>query len=80
MSKRDAVLKYARWISARIVLGEMTPYDGAKAIWHASLDLEDDPVPELDPFIYAASESEDRPEDRTFFDEEIKKHALQLVA
>jgi hypothetical protein len=80
VSARDAALTYARWICERILLDEIKPYDGAKAIWHVTLDLGDTVLPELDPFIYAASESEDRPEDRNFFDEEIKKHALRLVA
>ncbi|HEX8172202.1 MAG TPA: hypothetical protein VF824_16830 [Thermoanaerobaculia bacterium] len=80
LSPREAALAYARSICERILLGEIRPYDGAKAIWRVSLDVGGTLVPELDPFIYAASESEDRPEDCEFFDEEIKKQALQLVA
>jgi hypothetical protein len=81
MSPREAALTYARWICERIVLDQLTPYEGAKAIWNASLQAADDePFPELDPFIYAASEFEDRPEDRRFFDAAIRKHALHLIA
>src|ERR1043166_2804472 len=80
MSAREAALTYARWICERIVLDQLTPYEGAKVIWNASLQAGDDPPPELDPFIYAASEFEDRPEDRVFFDAEIRKHAVGLIA
>jgi hypothetical protein len=36
-------------------------------------------IPELDPFIYAASEWEERPEDRVHFEEGIVSEARALV-
>lgn len=41
--------------------------------------LSDEGIPELDPFVYAASEWEDRPNDRRFFENAIVDIAKDLV-
>ena len=78
-SKRKAVKRVALAVMMSILDGTVTPYDGARRIWLLCRLLED-PLPELDPFIYAASEWEDRPDDRRFFDKAIVDTARDLVA
>jgi hypothetical protein len=78
LPRREAVLRYTRLVSKEILHGEIAPYDGAKRIWNVSIGL-DTPLHEVDPFVYAASEYEDRPTDRDFFDSEILKEARRWV-
>lgn len=79
LTKRDAAKIYAKAIAAQILKGELDPYTGAVSIWDASLKVADPKFHDLDPFIYAASEYEDRPDDREFFIQEIKKYAQDIV-
>lgn len=79
-SKRDAVRHLAREIAKEILSGTMGPHDGAKQIWELSLRIPDENLPELDSFVYAASEWEDRPEDRHVFEEGIAAAARELVS
>jgi hypothetical protein len=76
-SVQDAVMHLARESAAEIVSGIVSPYDGAKRIWHCTLRASER-LPELDPFVYAASEWEDRPADRDFFDGAIRNAAVAL--
>lgn len=78
--KRDAVMHLAREIAKRIVTGTTVPYEGAKQIWELSLRLADEDLSELDSFVYAASEWEDRPEDRRAFEDGIMTAARELVS
>jgi len=81
MSKADALKIFARVTSASILASELTPLEGAKRIWRATVDAGVKGFHDLDPFIYAASEMEDRPEDRPFFErailEEAKRWGIQ---
>lgn len=79
-SKRDAVRCLARETAKEILSGTMAPYEGAKQIWELSLRIPDENLPELDSFVYAASEWEDRPEDRHVFEEGIAAAARELVS
>jgi len=79
MSRKDAILRYTRLVSIEILRGEIAPYDGAKKIWHATIGL-DSPLHEVDTFIYAASEYEDRFEDQDFFALEIIKEARRWIS
>ena len=79
MTPDDAVGEYALWVCKQISRGELAPYEGAKAIWDATLQLDTSPPKTLHPFIYAASEWQDRPPDRPFFEDAVRTHALQLV-
>ena len=78
LAHRAAVLAAAREIATAVIAGLVSPYDGANRIWHLTLSS-DEPITELDPFVYAASEWESRPEDRKFFDEMIVREADELL-
>jgi hypothetical protein len=74
---RSAATTYATCVARLIVSGEIRPYEGAKALWRASISVDDADFHELDSFIYASSEYEDRPADRAFFEEMILQEAQQ---
>jgi hypothetical protein len=78
-SRREAVMLLARDAATEIVSGTISPYTGAKRIWRLTLRVPTEQIPELDPFIYAASEWEERPEDRVHFEEGIVSEARALV-
>ncbi len=69
--RRDAVLRLALEMARQISRGELSPYLGSKRIWDLTLLASDEVVEELDPFIYAASEWEERPNERDFFEAAI---------
>ena len=73
LGKEEAVRKFTRIVSRQIVSGEVDAYVGAGKIWTAQVnsDLSVGDFPDLHPFIYAASEYEDRPADREFFKQAI---------
>jgi hypothetical protein len=79
-SKRDAVIRLARETAKEILVGTTGTYPGAKQIWVLTLRASDEDLPELDSFVYAASEWEDRPEDRAAFEEGIVAAARDLVS
>ena len=78
-SKRDAVMHLAREIAKGILAGTTEAYFGAKRIWDLTLRASSEELPELDSFVYAASEWEDRPEDRVTFEEGIIAAARDFV-
>jgi hypothetical protein len=55
ISKANALKYYAKCISDRILSSSLSPLDGAKMIWHATLENQILEFHDLDPFIYAAS-------------------------
>lgn len=71
------VKSFAIDIALRITSGETSPHEGARRIWAAAQLLPD--VHEYDPFIYAASEYEDRPADRSLFEAAIRDAARRLL-
>ena len=73
--RRSAAARYARCVAQLILSGDVAPRDGAKTLWRDSLAVHDRSFHELDPFIYASSEYDDRPEDFAFFDAAIVKEA-----
>jgi hypothetical protein len=75
MSKQDALRHYAKQISDLILSDKLTAYDGAKLIWRASINVRLNGFHDVDPFIYAASEMEERPNDRDFFVKAIRDEA-----
>lgn len=75
MSKIDALKHYAKEISGSILRKTVSPVEGAKAIWRASLGAQIVDFHELDPFIYAASEIDDRPSENAFFVNAIVEEA-----
>jgi hypothetical protein len=75
MSKQEALRQYAREVSVSILLEQVPAYDGARLIWRATVNAGEKEFHELDAFIYAASEMEDRPKDRDFFVNAIRDEA-----
>jgi electron transfer flavoprotein alpha/beta subunit len=76
---REAIIYLAKRSAAEIVQGTVAPYVGAKRIWDLTLRAPGVQVGELDPFIYAASEWEERPEDRALFEQGIRSEARALL-
>jgi hypothetical protein len=77
MAKAEALRAYATAISASIVKSEIAPFEGAKKIWQATLHVGLTSFHDLDAFIYAASEWEDRPQDRSMFEKAIIEEAVR---
>lgn len=70
---------YVRQIAKRIASRNLAAIDGARAIWRVSLVLDPAKLPAADPFVYAASEWDDRPGDRSHFEREIILQAERTV-
>jgi hypothetical protein len=79
-NQREAVMLLAHNVASEIASGTIAPYAGAKQIWDLTLSVPIEPISELDPFIYAASEWEDRPEDRVQFERDILSEAQALTS
>jgi len=79
-SKRDAVMFLARETATALLSGAITPHAGANQIWELSLRIANENLPQLHTFVYAASEWEDRPEDRQVFEDGITAAARDLVS
>ncbi len=75
MSQKDALRCYAKYISTLILNSEISPSMGAKSIFRASLNAAQSDFHELDAFIYAESEMEERPNEREFFESAIREEA-----
>lgn len=80
MTPRDAVMLLARVSAADLASGRVTPYEAAKRIWELTLRVPDIRLPELDPFIYAASEWADRPHDHELFSKGILREAQGILS
>jgi hypothetical protein len=79
MSKQDAALVYSKWVASQMISNHLDPLKGAALISDATLRVNDETFHDLDPFVYAASESEDRPEDRQFFLQAVLAEASKLL-
>jgi hypothetical protein len=79
MSRKEAALFYAKWIASQILSNRLDPLKGAASIADAALRVNDETFHDLDPFVYAASESEYRPEDRPLFSKAVLAEASALV-
>jgi hypothetical protein len=77
-SRREAAILVATEIARGITQGTVSPYEGATEIWGLVISSRE-LLTELDAFIYAASEWEDRPEDHTLFAAGIMAAAHDLV-
>jgi hypothetical protein len=75
--KRSAALRYASCVSRSILARTITPYDGARAIGRAYTVVDEAPFHDLDTFVYAFSELEDRPADKQFFENAILEEAAR---
>jgi hypothetical protein len=79
LTRADAARSVTRSIAVQISRAEIAPYEGARQIWRASLAVRDENFHDVDPFIYAASEYENRPEDRAHFAQEILSEAQRWL-
>ena len=70
---------FVQLVSRRILTKEIGAYDGARKIWEASLRAGKDDAKIADPFVYAASEMEERPTDRQFFVRAIESEARRQL-
>jgi hypothetical protein len=77
LEKKDALKRYAKLISTSILASDITPLEGAKRIWRATIKAGVSEFHDLDGFIYAASELEDRPEDKAQFEKAIFAEAAR---
>jgi hypothetical protein len=73
-----AVRLLAEDFARRIIADELTPYEGARAIWR-ELSWEPEARESLLPFVGLASEWEDRPEFRHEYEADILQVARELV-
>jgi hypothetical protein len=80
MSKLEALRQYAREISVAILSRKVPAYDGARLIWRATVNAGEKDFHELDAFIYAASEMEDRPKEGSFFVKAIRDEARRWAS
>ena len=78
-SAKEATICLAQGVARRILIGSTTAYEGAKEIWELSLRVPREELGVLDSFIYAASEWEDRPQDRSMLEKAIIEAARSLV-
>jgi hypothetical protein len=77
-SKRDAVMSLALATADAVSSGAMTPSEGARRIWEFTLRVPKERFPELDTFVYAASEWDDQPEDQKLLAEGVVAAAEEL--
>lgn len=76
---REAVVRLARQTAEDILHGRMGASPGAERISDLAHRAWGERFPELDPFIYAVSEWEDRQEDRGLLEEMIVAAARDLL-
>jgi hypothetical protein len=79
LSTIDALRLYADLISRTIIEGRIAAIAGARLIWAAVRQAGIDGFHDLDPFVYAASEAQDRPADEEFFADAVRKEATNRV-
>jgi hypothetical protein len=77
-SRREAAILLATEVARRITEGAISPYEGATEIWGIAQSSREH-LPELDTFVYGASEWEERPKDRNRFAAGIVAAARDLV-
>jgi len=75
MLKIEALKYYAKQIATQILSSEISPQQGVRLIWTATINAKEKDFHELDAFIYAASEMDDRPADKEFFEQAILEEA-----
>lgn len=74
------VIAASKLVAAEIVSGKTDPYEGAKRIWILYNQARpEEHLVDLDPFVYWASEWEDRPEDEAFIANAIRVNARHLI-
>ena len=77
-SPREAAILLATEVARRITQGTVSPYEGASEIW-GIVRSSSEHLPELDTFVYGASEWEERPKARKRFAAGVVAAAHDLV-
>lgn len=77
--KRDAVMHLAQETAKDLLSGAAAPQVGARHIWDLVLRIPHENLPDLDPFVHAASEWEDRVQDRQICEDGILAAARKLA-
>ena len=77
--KEEAVLFLCRDVACKILEGEVSAIEGANEIWDVSQVVFPSVFPDLDPFIYAASEWTGRPDEHSLFTSSIEDAARELI-
>lgn len=75
----ERVVAAAIQISASILEGDLTPYEGARKIANLCRAAEIHPPEELHTFVYAESEWDDRPEDSNILAEGVVAAAREMT-
>jgi hypothetical protein len=78
-SRHDAAVSVAREVAQKILRGDVSCLDGANIIWDIYTRSGSDTV-ELHPFVYAASEWQDRPDDSELFERMIREGSRKIVS
>jgi hypothetical protein len=78
-SRREAAILVATDVASRIIESTVSPYDGAKEVWNIVRRFPLEHLPELDTFVYGASEWDERPQDQKAFADGIVAAAHDLV-
>lgn len=78
-SKRSAIVRLSRAIAQEILSGNVAADVGSRKIWDLTLSEPNERIAELDTFVYAASEWNERPEDHVIFERGVMDAAGQLV-
>jgi hypothetical protein len=79
-SRAEAARLCARIVSQEILGNRMDAMVGARMLWDVSLSVDDPQFHELDPFIYAASEYEERPNEKALFEIGVRREATRFAA
>lgn len=78
-NRREAVLCLAQDTARDILNRQTAPHVGARRIWEFTLAVPEEDFAELDTFVYAASEWDERTGDHGSFIEGIESAARQLL-
>jgi hypothetical protein len=80
-TRRVAALDVAREVARNILSGSTSPRDGSESISRMASQLSPrEHLPQLDTFLYADSEWDDRPHDRELFEKGIVAAARDLAS
>jgi hypothetical protein len=77
LSEYRAAIVSAAYVAQRLGEGLMEPIEAARSIWRIVVQVPES-EPDLRPFIGLASEWDDDPEARSYYEEEIRSRALAL--
>lgn len=77
LSGYRAAMLSAAYVARRLGQGLTEPIEAARSIWHIAVEVPES-VSDLRPFIGLASEWDDDPESRSYYEEQIRSCALAL--